>query len=258
MAEHTFPWFPITFEVPAQNILWIGEAARYDHDENIVYIDDGYQARTFFVGAVDVLNENEMRWRSLTNDEPMRIRPTVAADAARWNYPGSLGIPLPTEIIGAIMTNTVPPPTLSAAVDDEGTVHTMILETGMGLYARYSASWIRMTDISPIEQLDIIDVPADDLDIYDAADQRGDTVNIRFLHPVEQPHISAVDIASPAAAITVASAAPVIISSAADLPDAVEHANTNVESRWYVERRWRSLGGPDTGITLPWLNGGTP
>ena len=159
MPERTFAWFPVTFEVPDQNIMWIGEAARYDDDEKIVYIDDGYQARTFFVGAVDILNENEMRWRSLANDEPMRIRPTVAGDAARWNYPGSLRIPLPTEIIGALMTNTIPPPTLAAAVDDQGDVHTMILETGMGLYARYSASWIRMTDISPIEQLDIVDVP---------------------------------------------------------------------------------------------------
>jgi hypothetical protein len=253
MPEKRFPWFPVTFEIPSQDIMWIGEAARYDTDEKIVSIDDGYQARMFFVGAVDILNDMEMRWRSLANDVPMQMRQTLAADAARWHYPGAMDIPLPTEIIGAMMTNTIPPPTIAAAVDDQGDVYTMILETGLGLYARYSGSWLRMTDISPIEQLDIVDVPASDLDIYDTADQRGDSVNIRYLHPIDQPNPSAVDV-TPAPTATVASAVPIIIASVADVPDAVAFAATpeGAEARWYVARRARAFGWTDV---FPWEDG---
>jgi len=249
--KKTFPWFPVTLERPSLNIMWLGTTAYYDEEAEVVIVDDAYQGRMFDVAVVDVLNANEMRWRGLM-DEPYIIRPTRPDDAERWDL--SLRIPLPTEIIGAILTTNMPPPTIAAAVDAQGDVHTMILETAMGLYARYSATWIRMTDISPIEQLDIVSVPAGDLDIYDAADQRGNTVNLVSLHPFDAPTLTAVDVTPAQTAATVASAtAPVAtVASVADLPDAVEFGLTNPESRWYITRRWKALGGPTTGITLPW------
>ena len=95
------------------------------------------------------------------------------------------------------------------------------------------------------------------MDIYDAADQRGDTVNIAYLHPVDQPSPTAVSVTPATPAATVPPTPAPVIASVVDLPDAVVYANTNTESRWYVERRWRTLGGEETGITLPWLNGGS-
>jgi hypothetical protein len=255
MPRQTFPWFPVTLERPTLDILWIGQAAHYDSEAEVVIVDDAYQGRLFDVAVVDVLNNNEMRWRGLM-DEPYIIRPTRPDDAERWDW--SLRIPLPTEIIGAILTTNMPSPTLAAAVDAQGDVHTMILETGVGLYARYSASWIRMTDISPIEQLDIVEVPPDDLNIYDAADQRGNTVNVAYLHPLNPPSKTAVDVTPEPAVPTVASVAPVAtVASVADLPDAVEFGLINPDSRWYITRRWKALGGEATGVVLPWENEGS-
>ncbi|HET9667223.1 MAG TPA: hypothetical protein VFP09_10720, partial [Desertimonas sp.] len=147
MPERTFPWFPVTFERPKHDFLAIVVGAHYNDDAGIVWIEDEYQGHLFTVGSVDVLNDQEMRWHSV-EDEELIVRPTRPDDAERWDNV-ALRIPLPTEIIGAILTHAIPPPTISAAVDDEGQVHTMILETAAGLYARYSATWIRMDDISP-------------------------------------------------------------------------------------------------------------
>jgi hypothetical protein len=256
MPETTFTWSPVTFERPRQNIMWIAIEAHYDDDVKVLTIDDEYQGRMFKVGAVDANNAQEFRWRSEGFDEPMSIRPTRPDDALRWDR--SLRIPLPTEIIGAILTHATPPPTLSAAVDDLGDVQTMILETGLGLYARYSSSWILMTDISPIEQLGIVDVVADDLAVYDDADNRGETVNLADLHPIERPAVSAVAPGSPEQpTASTASAAPgtVIVASFADLPDAIAYAATasGTGSRWYVARRARSLGWTEP---LPWAEDG--
>ena len=251
-SEHTFPWFPVALERPQLNVVWIGHEARYVEELKLVIVDDDYQGNLFTVASIEQFNDMEMAWHS-TEDEPLRIRPVRPDDAERWDHPGSLRIPLPTEIIGAILMHTIPPPTIAAAVDDQGDVHTMILETAVGLYARYSGSWIRMHDISPIEQLDIVNVPASDLDAYDAADQAGRTVNIRYLNPQNQPYATAVE-TTPVTTPVAASGVPIIVASVADLPEAVEYVADNPDSKWYVERRWRALGGEATGVALPWLD----
>ena len=249
MAEQKFAWFPVTMERPLTNRVLLANAAFYDPDIREAAVEDDYSGHEYTVATVVALSDQEFRFLTET-DEMIILRPTRPDDAAASDRFANR-IPLPVEIIGAVMTNAIAEPTVAAAVDEQGQVHTMILETGLGLYARYSATWIRMTDISPIEQLDIINVPADDLDIYDNADQRGETVNIRYLHPLEQPNLAGIEVTPPAPVI--ASVAP-IIASVADLGDAVEYAASNPEARWYVERRWRSLGGEQTGVTLPWLD----
>ncbi len=253
MAEQTFGWYPVTMERPASNRIFIMNAAHYDPDTKTATVDDDYQGWLYDVATIISHNAQEFRFEQ-SDGELIILRPTRPDDAERWDR--TVGhIPLPVEIIGAIMAQTIPPPTIAAAVDDQGDVHTIILETGVGLYARYSATWIRMSDISPIEQLNIVDLPPGDLDIYDAADQRGETVNIAFFHPLNQPSLTAIEVTPTPP--TVASAAPVAtVASVADLPEAVEFANTNPDSRWYVERRWKTFGGEATGVTLPWKNEG--
>jgi hypothetical protein len=251
MAEQKFAWFPVTMERPLTGRIILVNAAFYDPDTSEAAVEDDYSGHEYTVATIVAHSDQEFRFLTEA-DETIILRPTRPDDAAASDRFANR-IPLPVEIIGAVMTNSISEPTISAAIDDQGDVHTMILETGLGLYARYAASWIRMTDISPIEQLDIVDVPADDLEAYDQADQRGDVVNIRYLHPIDWPGPSAVE-TTPAP--TVASAAPIpTVASVADLPDAVEFAKANADSRWYVERKWRALGAEDTGVTLPWLNG---
>ena len=248
MTVHQFAWYPVTVERPRRGWLGIVHGARYDDVQLEVALADDYQARFFGVGKVLTQSLNEFRFLN-EYDEPIVLRPTRADDAAAWDRT-TLRIPLPVEIIGAIMTNSIPEPSIAAAVDDGGDVHTMVLETGMGLYARYARSWIRMTDISPIEPLSIVNVPASDLDIYDQADDQGRTVNINDLNPIEAPVISAVDVTPPAEPVQ-ASALPILVASVDDLPTAIAHAASpeGAESRWYVGRRARALGWTDP---LPW------
>lgn len=246
--EQKFGWFPVTMERPLTGRVLIVNAAFWDPDTREAAVEDGYGGHEYGVGTILALNDQEFRFRIDGTDELVVLRATRPDDAASWDRLTSR-IDLPTEIIGAIMTDSITEPTIAAATDDQGDVHTMILETGLGLYARYAASWIRMTDISPIEQLDIVDVPADDLTIYDEADQRGDTVNIRYLHPVEQPSLSAVS-TTPTPVVTAAAVAQApVVTSAADLPDAVTYATANPSSQWYVTRRARALGWTEP---LPW------
>lgn len=253
MAEQRFAWFPVTMEHPdrpagAPGRLLIAHAAFYDPIAREVAVEDDYSGREYTVGEIVVQNTNEFRFRT-DSDELIILRPTVANDAVHWPRTPDR-IPLPVEIIGGILTDAIQPPTIAAAIDNEGDVHTMILETAVGLYARYASLWIRMTDISPIEQLDIVDVPADDLEIYDQADQAGQTTNIRYLHPIDRPAPSAVATTSPVAT-TAAVTTPtlVTITSAADIPDAVVFAQAHPESRWYVARRAKALGWAEP---LPW------
>ena len=185
-----------------------------------------------------------MEFRFTTGGERIVLRQTREEDAAASDR-FSLGIPLPVDIIGAVMTSSIPEPSISAAVDDDGDVHTMVLETGIGLYARYSRTWVAMFDISPIEQLDMVAVPPDDLEHYDQADDKGATISIRDLNPIDSPSISAVGPGvTPPIPVTASVPSALIVSSAADLPDAIAYAATEqgVAARWYVARRAKAFG----------------
>lgn len=245
-----FAWFPVTVDRPDQGILHIVNGARYYEADQEVAVDDDYQARYFGIGSIAALSENEMRFTT-DFDEHIIIRQTIPTDAARWDR--GIGIDLPVDVIGAIMTNSTLPPTISAAVDAQGDVHTMVLESNVGLYARYARTWIRMGDISPIEALQIVDVPLDDLEVYDQADDVGHTVNIVDLHPVEAGYVTAVDVTPDVVPPVLAAAgnAQVIVASPADLPDAIEYAATDAGAgaRWYVARRAKAFGWPNP---LPW------
>jgi hypothetical protein len=245
MGTRTFAWSPTTMELPDQGRLFIVENARYDDVESEVGVEDGYQVRWIGVGEVESLDQNEMRF---TNENGTRyvLRPTTPEDGAAWDY--GIRIPLPVEIIGAMMSNNIQNPTLAAAVDDEGDVHTIVLETGMGLYARYGRNWLRLGDISSLDQLEMIAVPSTDLEHYDMADEQGNMLSINDLNPIDQP-VESVDLTAPEP--VTAAAAPVLIASADDLPAAIERAATDegADARWYVTRRARALGWTEP---LPW------
>jgi len=250
--------FPITMERRDGRLIRLANAAFYDEATREALVEDDYSGHWYSVDTLVAMDESQLRFVTETG-EKIVLRPTRPDDAAASDR-FTLGIPLPVEIIGALMTNTIPEPTISAAVDDDGDVHTMILETGVGLYARYSRQWIPLIDISPIEQLDIVDVPATDLEHYDMADDIGKTISIRDLSPINPPAASAIGpnrATPPPPAVTAsADAGMIVITSAGDLPDAVAWGESHPAARWYISRRWRALGGPDTGVTLPWDDDG--
>jgi len=259
MSERRLPWTPVAVDrsdIHAQtryrSPVTLAIAAFYDDHDRLLIIEDGYEGRILAVGTIIDDSPQEFRFRSADRDELIVVRPVRADDAATAM---PLHIPLPPEIIGGIMAGTTPQPTLSAAVDDQGDVHTMVLETATGLYARFSRNWLLLSDITPIEQLQMVAVDPEDLEHYDMADDSGKTISIRDLTPTNEPSISATGpsrTASPPAVPVTAGAAPLItVASAADLPDAIAYAATQegAGSRWYVARRAKALGHTDP---LPW------
>jgi len=242
--------FPITMERRNGRTILLANAAFYDENKREVIVEDAYQGHWYSVDSLVVESDQEFRFLTPTG-EKIILRPTRSDDAAVSDR-FTLGIPLPVEIIGALMSKTISEPTISAAVDDDGDVHTMILQTATGLYARYSRQWILLSDISPIESLDIVDVPPTDLEHYDMADDVGKVISIRDLAPLDPPAPSAISQPTPEPLAAAGTSAMITITSAADLPDAVAYAVNHEPSRWYVERRWKALGGPETGVSLPW------
>ncbi len=243
--KRNFGWFPVTLERPDRGLLYILNAAFYDDAESEVGVEDDYQVRYFGVGEVSSLSANEMRFIN-EYGEHFILRATLPDDSTSWT--SGPRIPLPVEIIGAIMSNTTTDPTLAAAVDNDGEVHTVVLETGLGLYARYARNWLRITDLGPLDQLNMVSIPETDLEHYDLADEQGHTVNIADLSPIETTEDS-IDLTSNPTPTPVTAAGSLTILSAADLPAAIEHATNHEDARWYVERRAKALGWQEA---LPW------
>ncbi len=243
--------FPVTMERKDGRLIYLVNEAFYDEHAREARIDDDYAGKFMAVDTVVLDSDNEFRFLDDSGDKVV-LRPTRPDDAAASPM-FSLGIPLPVEIIGAFMTGTISEPSISAAVDDEGDVHTMILETGTGLYARYSRQWILLSDISPIESLDIVDVPGSDLEHYDMADDVGKVISIRDLSPINPPAASATgpSRAEPPPAVTASASAMIVVASAADIPEAIAWAEGHPESRWYVARKAQALG---WAAPMPWAD----
>ena len=140
---------------------------------------------------------------------------------------------------------------LQAIVDDNGDVLTMMLTSDAGVFMRYSGAWIDLNDPELLDGLDVIEVKDEALDIYDPLDQSGQTANITMfpIKPESGADVEAYmtvgasvigDAATSVEALTASGV--VIISSAKDIPAAVELATEHQEMRWYVERRIAALG----------------
>lgn len=258
MATTVFAWYPVTVERPGSQVPFsIGSRAEYepgDGDVGTLYLDWPGETHDYDVEAVEALDAEQFRFTT-GSGQYVVVRQTLPDDGELVDQFLPWKIPMPTEVLGALLQSTIPLPNLSAAVDQQGDVHTLILETNLGLYARYSRTWIRMPDATPIENLSIVDVPASDLDAYDEADSAGDALHITDLHPAaaEVAEYIETEPATPPP-VTAATAPPtrtIIIASLADMDEGVAYAATpeGRSSRWYLERRGRALGW--TG-TYPW------
>ena len=249
-----FPWFPVTVERPDTPVPTsvAFEALYWDDADDaggaglaVVAWDD--RSREFNVEQVLTLSPQEFRFLT-DSGQLVVIRPSRPEDSDTGQF--NARYPLPTEIMGAIMNGATPDNTsISAAIDSDGDVHTVVLETGLGLYARYSRTWHRLTDLTPIENLNIVTIDDADLNLYDDADSAGNMVNITDLHPAEQETIEVIQSREAPQSVTAAALRQdtvhvIVVASADDIPRAVAYAATDAGagSRWYVARRARKLG----------------
>lgn len=254
------PWSPVTIETDGQPPR-IRVVARYLPDTQeggpkgaVLHAGADASATWSSVAEVVADNSEEFRWRT-ENGLEFVARATVPADAANGGQFPSLPIDLPVEVIGAIVNGAIVPSDayVSAATDADGDVHTMVLVTPLGLYARYSKQWIKLTDVSTISHLNVVDVAPDDVNAYDEADTNGEMVNITDLTPVEAAAVEFIEPeTTPAAPLTASvPTRAVIVASLDDAPAAIAFAQSDEGrgSRWYVGRRLKALGYDKP---LPW------
>lgn len=129
---------------------------------------------------------------------------------------------------------------LEALVEDNGDVATMLLISPAGMYARYDAEWVILTDPELISHLDAVAVEDTALDLHDPHDQTGMSVKIGSMprKPYEDFRVAlnysgdpgAAKAASmPTVAALVGSGTVPTIASARDMAEAVEFANGHPE-----------------------------
>lgn len=251
-------WSPVTVEIAGQPPR-IRAIAVYDPDDLDsrpfgVLKHAGGDGEARHLNVKEILNRDSEEFRFLTSSGKVAVvRATRPDDAATGGQFVDLPFDLPVEVIGAIVNGAIEQnaSTLSAALDDQGDVHTILLESPLGIYARYSKTWIKLTDVGVISHLNVVDIPAEDLNTYDEADIAGNMVNINDLNPKEPEVIEVIQAPPVTVTATAGPTRAVLIGSVEDLPGAIDYAGTDEGkgSRWYVARRAKALGWTEP---LPW------
>ena len=194
---------------------------------------------------------------------PITVRTVEQDDTV--GQAGFPAFPLPVPVIGAILSGQNMDTHVEALVGDDGFVVTLLLVTDVGLWTRFSSQWLRLYDVTPISNLNSVDVEDTAVDLFDAADNSGNVLPISSYPGAEKTtglpvyQESGTMIVSPTAQMTFTPESvtggggmlviPLLINTAEDLPAAIQAAANDESLRWYVERRARALA-PDT--VLPW------
>lgn len=179
------------------------------------------------------------------------VRPTLESDSVNaLTMSGMPDIPMPLAVIGGIheSNGVFTMPTLWAMSDDDGFVVTMMLNTEQGLYVRAAAAWHALADEDVVDGLNVTEVQDSALDLFDQFDRTGQLVHVTAM-PVsgqsvpDTPSVETDDAEMPTEAMIAAATRGVpLLSSAEDLPAAIQMAEADPDLQWWVERRAKALG----------------
>lgn len=234
-----------------------------DHEvENTVELEGQIDIRMVDVGTIDLNVPNRLTGTTSPNGLPITVRATIEDDAVV--LPSLPRYPLPVPVIIGSITGENMDTHIEALVEDDGYVSTLLLVTDMGLYTRYSRTWIRLADVDLIDGLSSVEVYDEAVDVYDAADDVGQQVSIEGLPREDRDEVGLGELfvaesaprtfdpdgdKEPVTASVMEAELPVI-----DTPEqllaALETATEDESLRWYVERRAAALG---VEVELPWL-----
>ena len=247
--------------------LWIGYAS-YDTGANvggftgtplILVVQAMNEEKWFTLSEIDTSIQGTWLCTAWPDEFPVTVRLTQESDAvSAVSMSGGLAIPLPLELLVALHSNegaTVP--NLYAMSEDDGFVATMMLNSDTGLYVRYSSQWHKITDDDVVDGLNVTEVDGANLEMFDQFDRAGQLVHVSAMYKDGLP-VQTYDIVpegplpvgeAPIMASGLATKQVPMLSSADDLPAAIEAANENPDLRWWVERRILALG---LESDLPW------
>lgn len=158
------------------------------------------------------------------------------------------GIPQPVAAIrAALLSGGQLAQELDAVVAGDNTVATLMLETSVGTYVRFSGDWqLLSADSESLEDMALIPVGPGAVDIWDAGEATRSTVSVFDLPNVtsrngedyvQEPSGKAPD-ALPIAASGLAIPS---IRDTDDLPLAIRFGTTHPDSRWYITKRASAL-----------------
>lgn len=181
------------------------------------------------------------------------------------------GVPQPLEVLRASVSQGggIVAQELSAAVAADNTVVTLLLETELGTYVRYSGDWQLLSETS--EALDdtwTLVVAPGALEVFDAADMASTTISAFDLPRVENVDGNDIEInpdpvgmedRTPGSEMVdvVVAAGPAIpsINSEDDLDLAIRFGQNNPAARWYITKRADALG-QRSRVPASWSPGG--
>jgi hypothetical protein len=158
------------------------------------------------------------------------------------------GVPQPLQVVQAhvLRGGGVLADSLDALVAADNTVATLMLETGMGTFVRYSGDWQLLSDSTgALEDLAVVPVAPGAVAVWDAADSASSTLSV-FDLPLVADDGSAIN---PEPSVDIETAAAIAASGISipqvqrveDLDLGIRYANAHPEARWYVSKRARAL-----------------
>ena len=185
---------------------------------------------------------------TLEDDATIRIRPLDPYDGVNRS---PARVPQPLEVLQAevLRGGGVLAQELSAVVAADNTVVTLILETGVGVYVRFSGDWhLLASDSTALEDTQLLQVAPEALEVWDKADMAQVTLSAFDLPRAESLPNGMEILVTPEpmgldrdlSHLT----SPVIplIASIADLEVAIRVGHHTPDSRWYIAKRAAALG----------------
>ena len=205
--------------------------------------DDGEDIRGVILTEVTDAGDAIVGSDALGN--PYRFRDLDPYDAVTL-APGA-GVPQPLIAVQAeVLRGGVLAQELDAVVAPDNTVATLMLETGVGTFVRYSGDWQLLTPTSDsLEDMNLIPVSAGALAVWDAADAADQSISI-FDLPTTNDDGS---INNPEGDVDVETAAAMAASgiqipevrAIEDLDLGIRYGNTHPAARWYITKRAHAL-----------------
>ena len=237
--EEVFPHFARDISFSGTTMAWTDSDAPEDTASKVYT----------FLAASDNGDHIEL---SLGDDSYARVRPLDPYDGVRRSR---AGVPQPLEVLQAevLRGGGVVAQELSAVVAEDNTVVTLMLETGIGTYVRFSGDWQRLSDSSSaLEDTYMVAAAPTALGVFDAADMANVALNVFDLPrressgngadvEIDPEEVEMPDEASPDTVIASGTVIPEI-NDADGLEVAIRYANTHPASRWYVAKRAHAMG----------------
>lgn len=257
----------LVIERPDGEELWIGARLSWEPESDIPVVINNLALGEIRWFPCDALEEDApLHWSgTLWTEGPatgpkITVRPTLESDAiSAVSMSGMPSVPMPLAVLAAIHASdgVFNMPTLWAMSDDDGFVATMMLNTDQGLYVRAAAAWHQLADEDVVDGLGVTEVEDSALDLFDQFDRAGQLPHVSAmpakdgsLSSYPTPAVETDDAAASTESLIAAATRGVpLLSSAEDLPAAIEMAEDDPDLQWWVERRAKALG---LEASFPW------